>query len=91
MEEVKKFLDREGRVSVWPTKRRFKPLVLKYLSNYFEKGRRYSEKEVNDILNEHHTFDDPALLRRELYDNKFLNRTRDCREYWKEEDKIEEE
>lgn len=87
MEEVKKFLDREGRVKIWPTKIRLKLLVLKYLSGYFEENRKYSEKEVNNVLNEHHTFGDPASLRRELCDYKFLNRTRDCREYWKEKDK----
>lgn len=84
MEDIKRYLDDKGKVTVWPSKRKLKVKVLEYLSNYFKKGTCYSEKEVNNILNELHTFNDPAILRRELYDNKFLNRTRDCREYWKE-------
>lgn len=85
MEEIRRYLDDEGKVTAWPSKRKLKLKVLEYLSNYFETGIYYSEKEVNNILNEQHTFNDPAILRRELYDNKFLNRTKDCREYWKEE------
>lgn len=85
MEEIKRYLDDEGKVTAWPSKRKLKLKVLEYLSNYFETGIHYSEKEVNNILNEQHTFNDPAILRRELYDNKFLNRTKDCREYWREE------
>jgi len=50
-----------------------------------EKGRIYTEKEVNEMLNEAHIFNDAPLLRRELYDNGFIDRTRDCRQYWKSE------
>lgn len=31
-----------------------------------------------------HTFDDPATLRRELYDYKFLDREKDGSVYWLE-------
>ena len=41
----------------------------------------YTEKEVNDFLKKWHTFSDPATLRRELYDFRFLDRSRDGRAY----------
>lgn len=44
---------------------------------------RFSEVEINRILNELHTYGDQSGLRRELVDRGFLARTRDCREYWK--------
>ena len=45
----------------------------------------YTETQVNDLLCQWHTFDGPATLRRELYHNKFLDRTADGRSYWLEE------
>jgi len=44
---------------------------------------RFTEVEINKILNELHTYGDQSGLRRELVDRGFLARTRDCREYWK--------
>ncbi|MEW6686475.1 MAG: DUF2087 domain-containing protein [Candidatus Edwardsbacteria bacterium] len=81
--EFKKYLDEKDRVKVWPSKRKIKLLVLEYLASKFEEGLYYSEKEVNIILNEFHTFSDPCLLRRELYAYGFLARTKDTSKYWK--------
>ena len=49
----------------------------------FETGKFYTEKEVNEVLNNSHTFGDAALLRRELFEKKFLDRELDGRKYWK--------
>ncbi|ANW99868.1 hypothetical protein CSTERTH_12930 [Thermoclostridium stercorarium subsp. thermolacticum DSM 2910] len=61
------------------SKKKDKLRVLEFLSDKFEKGKIYTEKGVNEIIKEAHTFNDAPLLRRELYDNGFLDRTRDCR------------
>lgn len=58
-------------------------MALGFLAAKFEAGREYSEKEVNEILNQNHTFGDPAMLRRELYMKKLLDRTPDGGKYWK--------
>ena len=55
-----------------------KQLIIKFLSEQFEMDRKYSEKEVNDIINDHHGFNDIPLLRRELVSRKFLARKDDC-------------
>ena len=50
----------------------------------FAVRRSYTEKEVNAILNAHHTFGDQATLRRELVNMKLLGRLDDCSKYWKQ-------
>ncbi len=82
-QDLKRFLDRSGRLTMWPpSKQRDKLLVLEYLASFFEPGRVYSEKEVNEILLLHSTFNDAAALRRALYEYRFMNRTRDGSQYW---------
>jgi hypothetical protein len=50
----------------------------------FAARRSFTEKEVNAILNSHHTFGDPASLRREMVEMRLLSRLDDCSKYWKE-------
>ncbi|MGB1205073.1 MAG: DUF2087 domain-containing protein [Chitinophagales bacterium] len=52
-----------------------------FLTNLFEESHKYTECEVNQMLNEKHTFADAALLRRELFERGFLDRTQDDRKY----------
>lgn len=82
--ELKNYLDEQGRVKEWPSKRNkgFQRLVLEYLGSKFEVDVIYTEKEVNTLLNQYHLFGDPALLRRELFENKLINRKRDGSAYW---------
>ena len=70
-------------ITRWPKKRSDKEYVVKYLSEKFESGNEYSEKQVNQIIKRHHTFNDVPLLRRELISKKYLARTDDCSKYWK--------
>jgi len=88
MEEVKKFLDKDEKIKIWPAKKNSKLEVLKYLASKFECGKNYKEKEVNDIIEKWHTFGDYFLLRRGMIENKLLLRTRDGSKYWREQDKV---
>lgn len=83
-DELSIYLDAEGRVKEWPGKKkeRAKRLILEYLASKFESGIVYSEGQVNDLLRQYHTFDDWALLRRELFEQGFLNREKDGSSYW---------
>ena len=85
MDELKNFLDDKGRLKSFPAKRKRQLYALFYLASKFEVNKHYTEKEVNDILNKWHTFEDWALLRRDLYDAGFFNRKSDCSEYRLEE------
>lgn len=79
------FLDPGGRLAALPSKRPKRLLALAYLAGKFAPGQQYTEKEVNALLGQWHTFGDPATLRRELYDNYFLGRAPDGSAYWREE------
>ena len=49
----------------------------------FKVGRRYSEKQVNEILGGYHA--DTATLRRELVGLKLMKREGGGGDYWREE------
>lgn len=85
MTNLEWLLDQSQRVKRWPTKPKEKTLVIEYLAEKFELGREYSEPEVNTILNTWHTFQDSALLCRELFGRGFLDRTTNGSRYWKKE------
>src|SRR5258708_15753161 len=72
--ELRRFLDRSGKLTMWPpAKQRDKLIILEYLAGFFEQGRMYTEKEVNDLLLLHSTINDSAALRRALYEYRFMN------------------
>jgi Uncharacterized protein conserved in bacteria len=83
--EIKNFLDEQGRLWSYPAKYKRQIFALFYLASKFEQGRRYTEKEVNQILKSWHTFGDWAMLRRDLFDRRFLNRKPDGSLYWLED------
>ncbi len=85
--EVRSFFDEEGRLKQWPSKQSKKLIVLEILAEKFETGRKYTELEVNIVLNGVHTYNDPVSLRRSLIENGVLSRTPDGKEYWKNEKK----
>ena len=73
----------DGRLKQYPSKRVLRPYVLAKLAACFAFDRDYTEKEVNAILDAQLTFGDVMLMRRELVDEKYLARTRDCARYWR--------
>ncbi len=80
---IERFLDSTGKIMQLPQKQAIKRELLKYLASKFEEGSIYSEREVNEICNEWHTFGDHFLLRRELVDHGLLCRKQDGSQYWK--------
>ena len=82
--ELKNFLDSENRLTAFPAKRKLKLRALFYLASKFKQDVIYSGKEVNALLNQWHNFSDPATLRRELYNHKFLGRKLNGEAYWLE-------
>ena len=63
---------RDGRLTSVPAVRSKRLVVLDWLAQAFEPGRRYPEREVNKILRERH--EDTAGLRRALVDEGFMDR-----------------
>jgi hypothetical protein len=70
---------RDGRLTSIPTVHSKRLVVLDWLSQRFEPGRRYSEKMVNLMLARVHP--DTAALRRYLVDDEFMSRADG--EYWR--------
>lgn len=81
--ELRQILDRDGRVTRWPAKRKDQRPVLRYLATHFVPEQSYTEREVNALLNQWHTFGDPATLRRDMYNDGLLDRTSDGARYWR--------
>ena len=78
---LRNFLDGDGKLTAFPAKRKMKLYALLYLAQKIPADRDFTERAMNDILLDWHTFADPATLRRELYDYHFLDRSRDGKVY----------
>lgn len=81
---IKGYLNEAGQLTQLAGKRQKKKqaLMLQYLKEKFNPSKKYTEQEVNTILNKFHIFEDPATLRRMMFGAKMLDRTLDGREYW---------
>jgi len=79
---IRQFLDEHGRLKSWPRKYSLKLIAAGYLAESFTPGVTYTESQVNDILEDRHTFNDAAALRRFLVDLGILRRTSSGSQYW---------
>ncbi|MDB5182477.1 MAG: transcriptional regulator [Candidatus Saccharibacteria bacterium] len=79
--DVSRFLNEEGQVVTWPKKHADKKLVMEYIVEKFELEKPYTEKEVNEIINQWHTFQDWPLLRRGMIDAGLMTRDIEGHEY----------
>jgi biotin operon repressor len=69
---VRNYLTRDGRLKSFPTTRKKRRPVLAWLARQFEDGRRYSEAEVNTLIERRHH--DRETFRRELVGHHMLAR-----------------
>ena len=85
---LRRFISK-GRLLAMPAAHSKRRVVLDHLAGLFEPGRRYPEREVNELLGRYHP--DYAMLRRYLVDDGFLDRadepapsgTRSVKVYWR--------
>lgn len=68
-----------GRLKQIPSQEKKRLVILRYLANLFEPDRRYTEREVNAIIQDVHP--DCASLRRYLVDHRLM--ARDHGVYWR--------
>jgi predicted DNA-binding protein YlxM (UPF0122 family) len=78
---LRTFMDGERLKSI-PRQWKKREVILSYLVEQFESDRRYTEKEVNEIISRTH--EDYAALRRYLVDSRRLAREREI--YWRIDD-----
>ncbi len=74
----------DGKLTRWPHKFVVQRIAMWGLWIRFDSKRKYSEKDVNSVLNAWHLFGDHATLRRELVNMDLLARKPDCSVYWKQ-------
>lgn len=80
---VSDYLLPDGKLKTIPAQRKKLLAVLRHIVQAFEPGRRYSEKEVNEILARYH--EDTASLRRELVGYRLMEREGGGGDYWRTE------
>lgn len=78
---LKDYLAEDGAISQLPTNRRKLDVILRYLVEQFDYDRKYTEKEVNEIIGAFN--EDISGLRRDLISVGFLDRERDGSAYWR--------
>jgi len=82
-DRVLRNVDPQGRLLRWPHKRAEQVLALWCVWMAFDGKRRYSEREVNEVIHQRHAFGDHCLLRRELVEADLLARTPGGEQYRK--------
>jgi predicted transcriptional regulator len=70
-----------GRLKTIPSQRKKREVILRHLAKQFDTNRRYTEAEVNEVLEAYH--EDVATLRRELIGYELLQREHGT--YWRPE------
>jgi DNA-binding transcriptional ArsR family regulator len=78
---IENYMQPDGRLKTIPAQRKKLEAVLKHIVQNFELDKKYTEKQVNEILNRFH--DDSASLRRELVGFKFMAREAGGGAYWR--------
>ena len=68
-------------LKVFSSKEKKKLVILARIAEEFQRGRSYTEKEVNGILAD--IYEDHVTLRRYLIEYGFMGRSRDCSKYWR--------
>ena len=91
MENIKGYIDADGRVTQMPSKRKKKIYVLSYLADRIPEEQEFTEKEFSELLNRLHTFGDAATLRREMYDYFLINRDQNGSLYTVNKDRLSAE
>jgi hypothetical protein len=78
---LQSFMDEQGRVNAFPSQEKKLQVVLREVVKAFEPGKRYPEKQVNEILSRFN--DDTAFLRRSLVEYRLMQRQGGGGEYWR--------
>lgn len=80
---IKTYVDENGGLKSYPAREKKKIILLEEITKNFNVGKKYSEKEVNRVLKR--IYQDYVTIRRALIQYGFLDRSKDCSEYWVKE------
>ncbi len=77
---LKNYMNEDGSIKSYPAKEKKKIIILSEIIKKFSRDKKYSEKEVNEIIKK--VYDDYATIRRALVEYGFICRSDDCISYW---------
>ena len=77
---LRDFLE-DGHLKSIPAQRKKRDVILRYILEEFEPGRRYAETEVNEIISRFH--EDYATIRREFIMRGMMDREGGGGDYWR--------
>ena len=83
--KLKAYYDENGRLTQYPSKRPMRILALTKIADQFEPQKKYTDKEVNEIIRTNIAFGDIELIRREMFQYGLIDRLRDGSAYWRKE------
>lgn len=81
VERALHLFDKAGRMKSWPSRQSIQDLCLWTFWARLPAGEVMQERQVNDLLNIWHLFEDPAILRRTLVTQGMMTRNRDGTDY----------
>ncbi len=77
---IQQHITKEGKLRSYPSYEKGRQVILRKMIQSFDKGRRYTEGEVSEILS--HIYRDGAFLKKELLEYDLLRRTDKGAIYW---------
>lgn len=83
---MKGYYNNEGLLAQYPSKKPMRILALAEIAGKLDASRKYTEKEINEIIRGSVSFADIELIRREMFQYRFIGRLKDGSEYWAEQD-----
>lgn len=84
--KIASYYDSEGRLLQYPSKKPMRIIALIKIIEQIDMDRKYTEKEINEIIRQNIAFTDIELIRREMFQYRLIGRLRDGSEYWAEND-----
>ncbi len=86
MKKLERYYDEDGKLLQYPSKKPLRIFALIKIAEKIDMDRKYTEKEINEIIRSSIAFGDIELIRREMFQCKLIGRLRDGSEYWAESD-----
>lgn len=86
IKKLQHYYDEDGKLLQYPSKKPMRIIALIKIAEKIDGNRKYTEKEINEIIRSSIAFGDIELIRREMFQYKLIGRLKDGSQYWAEDD-----
>lgn len=80
--KLQNYYDENGLLIQYPTKRPMRVIALEKIAKTLDAEKKYTEKQINEVIINSISFSDIELIRRELFQYGMIDRLRDGSQYW---------